>query len=295
MIEWQHHTVELADGVTTRLSVAASVALPDNAPLVLTAPAMGVAAKHYIGWCEQLAQQGMRVGVFDWRGHGHSSVRASRAINFNYVTLVENDFVILVEAMVNRFPQGPLILAGHSLGGQMAALTSSALHEQQHSIRPIGLLLIASCSVFYRSWPFPGRLGLLLFSQFTPVLATVMGYFPGRRVGFAGREARGVMRDWAFNTRSGTYRSYVNGKARHYDPLLREVTLPVMAIHFSDDIFAPLKAIQHLTNKLSSSTTQLETITAQDLQTEVADHYRWLSASNAVAERCAPWIKEIGV
>ncbi len=278
-------------------------------PVVVVVPAMGVPARKYIPFCQALNAAGVHAACFDLRGVGDSSLRASRTVNFSYHTIIEQEFPAALAAVRSEFGNAPVILAGHSLGGQLSALyLASAQHkalEPQNAAAlpiPCGLGLVASCSIFYKNWPFPSSYGLLLFTQFSALLAKVLGYFPGRSIGFGGLEARGVIADWARSSWSGRYDLYTRnairarrgGANQHIQPIgyearLGDVTVPVMRLNFSEDTFAPLVATRHLVEKLNPNDWRRHLFDPKALGSTRADHYEWMRYPASPAQKLASW------
>jgi predicted alpha/beta hydrolase len=268
-------------GVTHYISAA-----PD-APALLFWPAMGTRARYYSAFAEAIAQQGVQVYVADWRGVDSSSLRASRAINFGYRHLLELDMPALVAAARARHPRAPLWLGGHSLGGQLGALYAAA-HPQDIA----GLALIASGSVYHRGWRGIGGAGILAMTQSTVVVSSLLGHFPGSRLGFGGREARGVMRDWARVARNGRYR--VRGSAHDYEALLPQLNIPVLALGFKHDDFAPRRATDYLLEKMPACARTHWRWGEAEMPGAKLDHFSWARQPQLIAPRVAAWIKQSG-
>lgn len=247
-------------------------------------PAMGIPATKYDPLLKALAQQGLVAAVFDLRGHGASSVRPSRTLNFSYAELVEQDLPAAIVALQDKTKTREVVLMGHSLGGQASLLS---LANQGQDIT--SLILVASCSVYHRGWQWPANIAILVFSQVCYLAALLWGYFPGHVFRFGGNEARGVMRDWARNARSGVYRLATS--TVDYEALLQQVSLPILAINFTDDQFAPQAATKNLVGKLSADAPcaylQLD---GAALETSRADHFTFLRAPQHVAKTVAEWL-----
>ena len=271
------------DGVENLLSLAQ--AQGGSAYTLLCLPAMGVSAAKYHAFIETLAESGLTAATYDLRGNGNSSVRASRQVDFSYADLVEQDLPAAMEALTAAYPDSKIVLLGHSLGGQMASLY---LGRQPDAA--VGLILPASCTVYFKGWPNPRRWMLLLFTQFAALLAKVMGYFPGHSLNFGGREARSVMRDWAYNARTGKYR--LADSKHDYEASLTGIKVPVLAINFSNDDFAPTPATRNLLQKLSSlSDINMIELSGEDMGLTRADHFNWLKQPQKVCETINNWVK----
>lgn len=275
--------IEVTADDGARSSISIYPAADADAPLALLWPAMGVSARYYQPLAAALAAGGLNVAVAELRGIGSSSVRADRHTDFGYRDLIERDWPAAVSAIRTHFPSSPLWLFGHSLGGQISALYA-ARHPQELS----GLVLVASGNVYYRGWHGARRWGLLAFTQFAAALSRVLGYFPGKRIGFGGTEARTLMRDWAQVARSGRYRP--RGSDFDYEAALAQLRLPVLGISFDHDPFAPHPAMQFLLGKLSAADVTHQQLGDADTGLRL-DHFNWVKQPAPVVERIARWLK----
>ena len=265
--------VRSSDGAETDATVYAAAYA--QAPVVLIWSAMGVSARFYQPLAEKIAGSGLNAVTVDLRGIGSSSLRARRGTDFGYATLVEKDWPAAVAAVRARFPQSPLWLLGHSLGGQL-----SALYLAQNPGTANGLLLVASGSVYYKGWNGTTRWGTLFFTQFAAGLATLLGYFPGKRVGFGGTEAKTVMRDWARVARNGRYQP--TGTGFDYEAALSRMSLPVFGITLTRDNFASRQAMHNLLAKMPAAKTEHRHLRAEDTGGIGLDHFNWVKNADAI-------------
>lgn len=254
-------------------------------PVFLVLPAMGVRADYYAPLARALHEGGFGVALAELRGHGSSSLRASRSCDFGYRELVEIDFEAYVAAARDRFPGAPIIPVGHSLGGQLACL-----HSATHPEAFAGIVLITACSLYYRSWGISRGLGFLFFGQASRWLAVAFGHYPGHRLGFAGREAMTLMRDWAHQGRTGCYE--VSGSEHDYETLLAEVKLPILAVSFSDDLFfCPPRAVDHLLAKMGAARSEHLRIAPHEAGAEAIGHFSWVRQPHVVVPRIHEWLE----
>lgn len=122
-----HHVLTTADG--HRFELLRHVPA-DPVATLLWLPALGVAARHYQGFAEALAARGIAVFVHEWRGNGSSSLRAGHAQDWGYRELLQYDLPAATAAVRTAFPDLPLHLGGHSLGGQLACC-HAGLHPDE--------------------------------------------------------------------------------------------------------------------------------------------------------------------
>src|SRR3546814_20058457 len=81
------------------------------------------------------------------------------------------------------------------------------------------------------------RMAMHLAFMLLPALTGLLGFLPGRQLGFAGRESRGVIRDWVRSGRHGGYR--MPGLPEDLEQRLRAVRVPAFAMPFAPDAFGP--------------------------------------------------------
>ena len=253
-----------------------------EAPIVVCFPAMGIRASYYRPLAEALCRQGLRAVTVDLRGNGSSSVRASRSCDFGYREIVELDIPAVLTA-VRREVTGDLLVLGHSLGGQLACLAVAADPRQV-----TGVVLVASCSVYYRGWSFPRNLRLLAFFHTANLSAQLFGFFPGYLVRFGDREARRLVRDWSRQGRTGRYR--VAGSRLDYEALLSTLDLPILALSFTDDTYSPRRAVEHLLGKMPAATATHLHLPPEDLGNREVGHFGWVRHAERLTPRILQWL-----
>ncbi len=253
-----------------------------DAPAILIQPAMGVQAGYYSLLAEALQAAGYNVGVSELRGHeaAADAPRPGHGYDFSYHDMLHEDWPLAAQAMQARFPAAKFYLLGHSLGGQI-----SNLYASTRPAKLDGLIIIAACSVHWKLWGFP----FLLYSQVAGQIGRVLGHFPGKRFRFAGREASGVMRDWARQARTGRF---MLGNPRiDYEPKLAEVTLPVLAISLQGDFFAPRHTMDALIGKMSNAALTRIHLDPKALGFDKIDHFRWVRQPALVMPDVTKWLE----
>ena len=91
---------------------------------------MGVKASYYEPLALAFQAGGTSAVTADLRGHGRSAIRAGRRTSngfgdFGYREILDEDLPAFTAAVHERFPGRPIVLLGHSLGGQLACLWAS--------------------------------------------------------------------------------------------------------------------------------------------------------------------------
>jgi len=254
--------------------IARIPAAPSSA--LLWIPALGVAARHYQPFADALAARGVAVFVHEWRGNGSSSLRANRRTDWRYRELLGTDIPLSHQALRGRLPGIPHGIGGHSLGGQLAAC-----HAGQHPEAFTRLWLVGSGTPYWRTFPAPRGYALPFFYRFAPWLARACGALPGRRLGFGGDEARGLIADWARVGLSGRYRAA--GWPVDLEAGMREVRAAVRGVLFDDDWLAPESSLRALLAKLPGAPATVTVLDHTRLGTR-ADHFAWMKQPQAVID-----------
>ena len=250
--------------------------IPDSPrAALLWLPALGVAAKHYVPFAESLAARGFAVFLHEWRGNGSSNLRAGRDCDWSYRELFA-DIAASERAMETHASGLPRILGGHSLGGQLACCRLALAPRSAQT-----LWLVASGAPYWRSFPSPTRWWLPFAYRFLPWLADRRGALPGRRVGFGGNEARGVIRDWSRTALSGRYAAA--GVDFDFEHGLAAVDVEARAVVMADDWLAPPGSLRFLLGKMPRAEARVATLDAIAPGVR-ADHFQWMKSPGAVAD-----------
>ena len=242
---------------------------------LLWLPALGVAARHYLPFAEALAVKGVAVFLQEMRGNGSSNLRPSRQMDWGYRQILELDIARSHKAMLEHCGARQRTIGGHSIGAQFAACYLG-LHPDAFD----RLWLVASGSPYWRTFPAPKRYVFPFAFQFVPWIADRRGVFHGRRFGFAGDEARGLMRDWANVGLSNRYAAA--GMEADLEQALFRVKARIDAVLLKDDWFAPRRSMQALLDKMPQAQATLRILDRAALGTK-ADHFAWMKQAQAVA------------
>ena len=267
------------DGARSELILAKPADIPRY--VLYWLPAMGVPAKHYLPLAEAFAARGIAVALHEWRGIGSSDRRAGRSCDWGYRELLESDVPAGVDEAKARWPQAKLWIGGHSLGGQLSCLYAS-LNPTDFA----GVALIASGSPYWRRFP-RGRWILGAYVLASP-LARLMGYLPGRRIGFGGNEARGVIADWSRSGRTGLYAA--DGMLVEFKARMAALKLPVLALRLRDDWLVPAGSLDWLLGLMPEAPQQVGLVTPEQLAGQRADHFGWMKLPNALAAQLVKWM-----
>ena len=114
-----------------------------------------------------------------------------------------------------------------------------------------------------------------------------LGFFPGDKLRFGGRQPLNMMLDWTHEALTGTYK--VIGDPTNYDDELSRLSLPVLIISLSGDPLVPKTSATFLAGKLKRArVTQVE-LRASDYGLKSFDHFRWARNATHVLAKADEW------
>lgn len=277
--------VVLADGTRTplRIFVADSVA---PTPLIVLFPGLGTPASYFDLFATRCAAAGVSVACADLRGQGASRPRPSRASAFGQQEMVVDDVPSAIAVARRQVPEGPLFVAGHSMGGHIASLYAA---RQAHlgaddSHRLSGLILIASGVPFHRLY----RGGSGLRASLGPLamyrISHAVGFWQGTVVEGYGMQSRVLIRDWTYLNRHGRFSP--RGADIDYEAAFGEIDIPVLAVTIGADTDAPPQVMGAMTAKFTRGAVDHRHIAAP------LGHNRW-ARDPAAPRLVSEWLHEL--
>jgi len=272
-----------ADGAAAELGLIVPASAKHG---VFWLPALGVSAHHYQKFAMELAEAGIASARHEWRGTGSSAIRASRSCDWGYRELLELDMPAGIAAAQAACPGVRWVIAGHSLGGQLACLFA-ALNPGTVD----GVAFVASGIPYWRT--FGGTSGYLLrmVPLLIPAAMALWGYYPGKRLGFAGNEARRLMRDWARTVRHGQYANHAHGL--DYESALATFTSPLLGVRLTGDRLGPEASFDGLLDKMRKATIERVVLSAADFPSGTANHFSWMKEPAPVVAAMVRWLQAI--
>lgn len=180
------------------------------------------------GLATLLAERGWRTIAFDFRGHGAST----SATPWRYDDLVRVDLPAVVEMAQARFEDGPVLVAGHSLGGHVALAAQGT-----GRMKADGFLLLATNLWMPEVEPsLRRRLAKRVVAGAVLPLVARLREVPARRLGFGSDDAPADA--VARILESGLGRPWTSDDGEDYLEALSAVTAPVCAVVSAGDRLA---------------------------------------------------------
>lgn len=268
--------ITAADG--TRLATRLYEAGRPARGVALIVAAMAVNQEFYAGLAAWLAAQGWEVVTFDCRGMGESAPPTLRGFAADILTWARQDCRAALAYARERAAGRPLIWIGHSLGGQILAMTPG--NEALAAV-----VTVASGVGYWRENAYPlRRYSWWVWHIIVPVATAFCGYFPGRRLRVVGDLPKGVILQWSRWCRHPEYAVGVEGEPMR--ELYRKVRLPLLSISFTDDEYMSERNVAVLHGFYVNAHRVLRRIAPADLGFRRIGHFGFFRAD--VGERIWP-------
>jgi pimeloyl-ACP methyl ester carboxylesterase len=217
------------------------------------------------GWClehtswhrvvdELHGRRDVRIVMYDQRGHGKSTMGQMEEPS---VRILGDDLFQVIHAMC---PDGPLVLAGHSMGG-MSIMAYAGLHYDDFTARVCGTVLASTAASIEGRHPVPAeRLIMALASRAPgiPPRLLVPRLVQGRLIfgsGAAGEDVRHAVHQIQ-NTKMPTIGRFFYAISRHdeIDALGHFVDVPTHVIAGDDDRLIPVAHAKALLERIPHAT-----------------------------------------
>lgn len=210
----------------------------DGAPLVVVNAATGVKRTFYRRFATYLAEGGLRVVTYDYRGIGGSRRGPLRGFEARMADWCRLDFTGVLRGIAAAEPEARIAVVGHSLGGQAIGLTPEAR-------RICAVWAVGAQIGWFGHWPLGRQLFLIPFWYlFLPPLTRLLGYFPSSKVGLGEDLPAGVALEWARWCRNRRF--WIEADGTPLESHFADFRGRLHALSFADDGIAPAAAVAAL-------------------------------------------------
>lgn len=256
-----------------------------DAPVIVLCPGLAMSASKYRGFGESLRNKGFHVAICELRGQGEYTPGSGRTEDHGLAEMVGTDVPAVLEVAKSRFPDSDIVLAGHSLGGCVAALTAAVGSTASNSL--VGVVTVATSTGYYKVLGKKQALLILCQTAAAKLVMSMWGYYPGDRRGFGGIQPKTLMQQWADMARTGDL---------YIEHLVHELSKPMLVIGIEGDQVAPPAAVNHFAGKfLAARVTRREISLEHQRGTKDSSwisrtpHSSWVKWQDAVAEQIEQW------
>jgi len=212
--------------------------------VMLIGSATGVKQEFYSNYASFMAQSGVTVYTFDYRGIGKSRdvSKPFKQLNAYMHEWGEKDIKHMIQLVKDENPDKMFYYLGHSVGGQLLGIA-----DNNHLINKV--ILYGAQSGFWKYWKANGlKSGIWMYSNWHilfPVFITLFGYFPAKRLGLFEDLPKGVATEWSS---WGRHKDYLQSSGRASLQYFKQIKTPILAVSVEDDDFAPHEAVNWITD-----------------------------------------------
>lgn len=243
-----------------------------QAPVVLVAPAMGIGSWYYKPLVAAFEEIGWDAVALPRRGCEEKRVTASRRLDWSY----QDEIDTIADAVASArdvHPGRPVLLLGHSLGGQLVA--GHALGGGDVD----GLVTVGGAIPYFRHFPYGGLPLAFMGAVVVPTLTAAFGYLP--KPAFGGPGARTFMREWALMVLTG----------RPPFPVEAPITTPSLVVSLENDTLSPYGAVEAFGQRLfdGETLTRWHYRNAEVPEGESNDHIAWVRNPGKVVSTVQLW------
>lgn len=248
-----------------------------NQPVVIINCATAVLCRYYQRFAGYLHEHGFAVVIYDYRGIGLSRPSSMARLQAGWLQWGAQDFEAVINYVSETFEASPIYVVGHSVGGLLLGLAPS-----NHRIDRV--VTVGAQHAYWPDYLPRHRTKMVLqWHGFMPLVTRMMGYFPGKRLGWLEDVPAGVVRDWVAKHERfiDTYR-YGKGSATLDEDALSDLqarfaalSCPMLALSFTDDPYGTEPAIARLLANYSGCDRHHLRLTPQDVGVQHIGHFAY--------------------
>lgn len=202
--------------------------------VALLHPGAGIRAVSYRGFASFLAQAGIPVLLYDYRGIGLSRPATLRGFDVTVEDWAEYDCTAAIGWLRERFPSAIMVGIAHSIGALVVGGASNAADQAL-------IVMIGSHTAYYGDYALRYRAPMTaLWHGFMPLVTRILGYFPARCLGLGADLPAGVALQWAKRRSPELVSATAEGNERTRKLVQRCAGLsrPALVVSITDDAFA---------------------------------------------------------
>jgi predicted alpha/beta hydrolase len=273
---------EAADGRT--LAVTRFRAKGEPWATMLVAGAMGVRQDFYAPVARFFAENGVHALTFDYRGIGASRKGPLSREPATVTDWAYRDMNAMLGEAWRAAPDLPLLVLGHSLGGQIVGI----LPDNAQVRAVIG---VTAGSGWYKHNERMRLRLRFLWHVMMPALTPIFGYFPGRRLRMVGDLPRGVADQWR---RWCLHPDYLLSEGDEAREAYRRFAAPMLSYSFEDDEMLTRAAVDSLMRHYSSSAITRRHVSPAEIGARRVGHFGYFAEASrdTLWRESLAWLRE---
>ena len=212
--------------------------------ILIIASATGVKQEFYQKFSKFLAKNGITVITFDYNGIGRSLKKPIKELKNNAADWGRNDLESIIQYVISNYPNSKKIVLGHSIGGQLIGLSKSSVELDK-------IILVATQSGYWKYWKGIGKIKMwfnwhILF----PVILNTFGYLNSKKISGMENLPKNVALQWS---NWGKNQNYLLSDTSINQMYFDKISSNLTAFSIDDDSFAPLSAVEWMTNQYKNT------------------------------------------
>ena len=212
--------------------------------ILIIATATGVKQEFYQKFSKFLAKNGITVITFDYNGIGRSLKKPIKELKNNAADWGRNDLESIIQYVISNYPNSKKIVLGHSIGGQLIGLSKSSIELDK-------IILVATQSGYWKYWKGIGKIKMwfnwhILF----PVILNTFGYLNSKKISGMENLPKNVALQWS---NWGKNQNYLLSDTSINQMYFDKISSNLTAFSIDDDSFAPLSAVEWMTNQYKNT------------------------------------------
>lgn len=228
--------------------------------------ATGTKKEFYLNFARYLAQHGLAVLLYDYRGIGESAPRNLKDFRANLRIWAGQDMTAAFDWLKQQHPEQACFILGHSMGGQLIGLMRNATQAD-------ALILVGSSVGYWPLLPFPSNLlYFFIWYLLQPIAIRIAGYLPASKIGIGEDLPAGVAEEFRQWCTSPGYMADFFGKTitRHYYDQIR---VPLLSLVPTDDNIAGKRSVPPLLSLYSRANISQRWISPQEIGKQKIGHF----------------------
>ncbi|WP_313028950.1 alpha/beta fold hydrolase [Soonwooa sp.] len=172
--------------------LAATLFVPeiDKKKVLIINSATGVKQQMYFGFAQFLAQNGIAVITYDYRGIGLSKPKKMRGFSATMRDWGNLDYKAVTEYVIKHYSDSSKYILGHSVGALILGMNQNSDVFQK-------VFFVATQNAYVGHLNFKTKVSAYLgFGIMQPLSTKLFGYFPAHRFGLGESLPAGVGYDW---------------------------------------------------------------------------------------------------
>lgn len=220
----------------------------------------------YYKFAKFFASRGYSVVTFDYRGIYESRRSVTSGSDITMEEWGTYDIEAALKFATRELHTDSLYYLGHSCGGQLLGLAPTCTRVDR--------IAFVACQLgYWKLWPRPLNLGVLMTWQTISVMVPFFDYLPTRFMGISSLNLpSGVAKQWAQWGKTPDY--LFNDKHQLDTSRYSKLAIPLLSYHFDDDrLFAPEESVDALLAKYSQATVEKRNIDPKALSMKSIGHF----------------------